>query len=127
MFRSKILIVALLILTVLTIFIFQKREAIFQEGNPIPFAIAASKMILQDKEVVKIERQDEYSGESNLYLVKQGEMDPFIKMMEMNGWDFTNRDIIQNRLDFERENQSIGLGYRYYTKYYTIIESPKIY
>ena len=124
MFKSKPFILALLIFTLLTIFIFQKREAIFQEGNPIPFAIAASKMILQNKEVVKITRKDQYLGESNLYLVKQGEMDPFIKMMEKNGWEFTNRDMIQNRLDFERENQSIGLGYRYYTRYYTIIESP---
>jgi len=124
MLKSKIFIITLLIFTFLTIFIIQKREAIFQEGNPIPFGIAASKMILQNKEVVKITRKDEYFGESNLYLVKQGEMDPFIKMMEKNGWEFTNRDMIQNRLDFERENQSIGLGYRYYTRYYTIIESP---
>lgn len=122
MLKSKVFIITLLTFSLLSIFLIQKREVIFQEGNPIPLAIAASKMILQNKEIVKIEKKDE----SDLYLVKQGELDPFIQMMKKNGWELINRSETQNLLVFEKGNNSMGVGYKYYTRYYTIINSPGI-
>lgn len=78
MLKSKVFVITLFLFSLLSVFLIQKREAIFREGNPIPLAIASSKMILQYKEIVKIEKKDE----SDLYLVKQGELEPFIKKMK---------------------------------------------
>lgn len=117
--KSKPIILALVICIALSIFIFQKRKVIFQEGNPIPFAIAISKMVIQDKEMVAVEPIDnEYP-----YLVKRGKMEPFIDMMEEDGWSFMERDIMANSLTFEKGDQSKSVSYKYYTRYYTLIYS----
>ncbi|MEN1937457.1 hypothetical protein AAIE21_18180 [Paenibacillus sp. 102] len=119
MLKSKPFILALLICIALFIFVFQKRKVIFQEGNPIPFAIAISKMVIQDKEMVAVEPIDnEYP-----YLVKRGKMEPFINMMEEDGWTFVERDIMANSLTFEKGDQSKSISYKYYTRYYTLIYS----
>ncbi len=117
--KSKPFILALLICIVLSIFVFQKRQVIFQEGNPIPFAIAISKMVIQDKEMVAVEPTDnEYP-----YLVKRGKLEPFINMMEEDGWTFVKRDIMANSLTFEKGDQTKSIPYKYYTRYYTLIYS----
>ena len=105
---------------VLSIFAFIKRDTIFQEGNPTPLAIAASKMLIQQKDIVKVGKKDS----SILYLGKQGESEPFIKLMEEKGWKLIGRSETQNLLVFERGNYSIGVGYEYYTRYYTIFRKP---
>jgi len=79
-------------------------------------------MILQNKGIVKIEKKDE----SDLYLVKQGELEPFIKMMKKDGWELIDRSETANLLVFEKGNNSIGVGYKYYTRYHTIINSPRM-
>jgi hypothetical protein len=105
---------------ILSIFVFLKRDTIFQEGNPAPLAIAASKMLIQQKDIVKVGEKDR----SILYLGKQGESKPFIKLMEEKGWKLVDRSETQNLLVFERGNYSIGVGYEYYTRYYTIFRKP---
>ncbi len=119
MLKSKTFLITLLIFSSLSIFIIQKKDVIFQEGNPAPIALAVSKMILQNKEIVKIKNNDE----PELYLVKQGELEPFIKMMEKDGWKYIDRNETANQLLFEKGNESLGVGYKYYTRYYTIIYS----
>ncbi|RHW43315.1 hypothetical protein D1B31_01200 [Neobacillus notoginsengisoli] len=116
MLKSKPFIVTAVFLSVLLVFVFLKREAIFQEGNPIPFGIAAVKMFLQNDDIVKVKKDPETAS----YLAKQGDFKPFIKLMEKEGWELINRSKTQNLLVFEKENQSIGVGYKYYTKHYTI-------
>ncbi|CEG26254.1 hypothetical protein [Bacillus sp. B-jedd] len=116
MLKSKVFIIPAVLIVVLSIFIFVKREAIFQEGNPIPLGIAASKMILQNKEIVRVSKDIEKAS----YLVKRGEFEPFLQLMEAEGWELINRNKTQNLLVFEKESQSIGVGYKYYTKHYTI-------
>ncbi|KFN01465.1 hypothetical protein DJ93_4278 [Bacillus clarus] len=113
MLKSKPFLLALLILCIaLSIFVFQKRNVIFQEGNPIPFAIAISKMVIQDKEMMAVEPiNNEYPS-----LVKRGEMEPFINMMEEDGWTFVNRDIIANSQTFEKGDQSKSFSYKYFNK-----------
>lgn len=105
---------------VFAIFIFQKRDVIFQEGNPTPLAIAASKMLIKDENVVKVGEKDHLVT----YLGKQGESGPFIKMMKKEGWKLTDRSETQNLLVFEKGNHSIGVGYKYYTRYYTVFYRP---
>jgi len=58
---------------------------------------------------------------NTLYLVKRGEMKPFIKLMEKEGWDFEERNEITNALVFNKGDVTTSIGYRYYTRYYTII------
>ncbi|MDP7978884.1 hypothetical protein [Bacillus multifaciens] len=119
MLKSKPFILALLICIILSVFVFQKRKVIFQEGNPIPFAIAISKMIVHDKEMVAVEPIDnEYP-----YLVKRGKMEPFINMMEKDGWNFVERIETTNALVFEKGNETKSIPYKYYTRYYTLIYS----
>jgi hypothetical protein len=48
-------------------------------------------------------------------------MDPYIKEMENHGWTYTDRDILSNRLEFKKENKILSCGYKYYTRYYTLI------
>ncbi len=36
-----------------------KKDVIFQEGNPIPLAVAISKMIFQDKEITEVKGIEE--------------------------------------------------------------------
>jgi len=103
-----------------SIFVFQKRETIFQEENPTPLAIAASKMLLQQKDVVEVGEKDNCT----LYLGKQGESKPFIKLMNKKGWKLVDRSETQNLMVFEKGNHSIGVGYEYYTRYYTIFRAP---
>ncbi|EEK79294.1 hypothetical protein COE58_01240 [Bacillus cereus] len=119
MLKSKFFIFTLLVCTLLSIFIFQKRDVIFQEGNPIPFALAMSKMVIQNKEMVEVSSVDTESP----YLVKRGKMEPFINMMEEDGWIFVNRDIMANSLTFEKGDQTKSLPYKYFTRHYTLIYS----
>ncbi|NWK70315.1 hypothetical protein HWX41_14835 [Bacillus paramycoides] len=119
MLKSKFFIFTLLVCTSLSIFIFQKKDVIFQEGNPIPFALAMSKMAIQDKEMVEVEPIDDQSP----YLVKRGKMEPFIDMMEQDGWSFVDRDIMANLLTFEKGDQTKSVAYKYFTRYYTLIYS----
>ncbi|MGE8081374.1 hypothetical protein [Peribacillus loiseleuriae] len=120
MLKSKAFIIILLIFILLSILIIQKKDVIFQEGNPIPLALAISKMIFQDKEITEVKGTEEMGGIYG-YLVKRGEMKPFIKMMEKEGWNFVERNEITNALVFEKGNGTTSIGYQYYTRYYTII------
>ncbi|WP_061860377.1 hypothetical protein [Priestia megaterium] len=115
--KKILLIISICLLLFMSLFIFIKRDAIFQEGNPTPYALAASKMIIKQKEIVKVKAEEG----TVTYMVKQGDLDPFIKEMENHGWTFKDRDMIANRLDFEKENRGLGCGYKYYTRYYTLI------
>ena len=105
------------ILSVACVFFIQKRNVIFQEGNPIPLAIAMSKMVLTDKNIMEVQTDDI----THPYLVKRGELDPYIEMREKNGWEFISRDIYGNSLTFQKGNTTESIPYRYFTRYYTII------
>ncbi|PGX90169.1 hypothetical protein COE15_26950 [Bacillus cereus] len=106
------------ILSVACVFFIQKRNVIFQEGNPIPLAIAMSKMILADKNIMEVQRDDI----PHTYLVKRGELDPYIEMKKKDEWEFVNRDIYGNSLTFQKGNTTESIPYRYFTRYYTIID-----
>lgn len=107
----------------MAIFVIEKRRVIFQEENPIPLAIGMSKMIFQGKEIVEIEQNEDRYSDVSLYLVKREKMEPFIKMLEKDGWTFVEQLEYQNALIFEKGNQTQSISYRYYTRYYTILDS----
>ncbi|MBO1628611.1 hypothetical protein [Bacillus arachidis] len=118
--KLKIFFISLLvILSIACVFFVQKKDVIFQEGNPIPFAIAMSKMILTDKNIMEVQTEDT----PYTHLVKQGELEPYIEMREKNGWEFLERDIYGNSLTFQKGNMTESVPYRYFTRYYTIIDS----
>ncbi|WJE55879.1 hypothetical protein QRE66_29370 (plasmid) [Bacillus cereus] len=123
MLKSKKLIILLLIFTLLAIFVIEKRKVIFQEENPIPLAIAMSKMIFPNKEMIEVEQNEDRYSDVALYLVKRGKMEPFIKMLEKDGWTFVEQLEYQNALIFEKGDQTQSISYRYYTRYYTILDS----
>ncbi|MGE7635624.1 hypothetical protein ACQKMZ_26060 [Bacillus paramycoides] len=123
MLKPKKFIIPLLIFTLLAIFVIEKRRVIFQAGNPIPLAIGMSKMIFQGKEIVEIEQSEDRYSDVSLYLVKRGKMEPFIKMLEKDGWTFVEQLEYQNALIFKKGNQAQSISYRYYTRYYTILDS----
>ncbi|MCI0768133.1 hypothetical protein [Bacillus sp. TL12] len=123
MLKSKKFIIPLLIFTLLAIFVIEKRRVIFQEENPIPLAIAMSKMILLNKEIIEVEPNEDRYSDVSLYLVKRGKMEPFIEMLEKDGWTFVEQLKYQNALIFEKGNQTQSISYRYYTRYYTILDS----
>lgn len=122
MFKSKVFIITLLMFSLLSIFIVQKKDVIFQEGNPIPLAVAMSKIIFQGKEVAEVKGIEEVDGIYG-YLVKRGEMEPYIEMMEKDGWRFVERNEYSNALVFEKGNVTQSVAYQYYTRWYTIIYS----
>lgn len=107
----------------MAIFIVQKRAVIFQEENPIQLAIAMSKMIFLNKQIVEVEPNEDRVSDVSLYLVKRGKMEPFIKMLEKDGWTFVEQLEYENALIFKKENQTQSISYRYYTRYYTILDS----
>jgi len=101
----------------LSIFMIIKKDVIFQEGNPIPLAVAMSKIIFQDKEIAEVKGSvDDYVDGIYGYLVKRGEMEPFIKMMEEDGWSFLERRELSNALVFEKGNVTQSVSYQYYTR-----------
>ncbi|WNB91029.1 hypothetical protein [Bacillus sp. NEB1478] len=114
MFKSKKFITSLVILSLIILLIFQKRDVIFQQGNPIPYALAISRMIVQDKGIVEV-----WKGEQ--YVVKRNKLEPFITKMKKDGWEYVGRDKKANALLFKKENQSMSVSYQYYTRYFTII------
>ena len=122
MLKSKVFIITILMFSLLSIFIIQKKDVIFQEGNPIPLAVAMSKIIFQDKEIAEVKGTEEVDGVYR-YLVRRGEMEPYIKMMEKDGWRFVERNEISNSLVFEKGNTTQSVAYQYYTRWYTIIYS----
>ncbi|MGE6257264.1 hypothetical protein ACQKCU_05020 [Heyndrickxia sporothermodurans] len=122
MLKSKFFIITILMFSLLSIFIIQKKEVIFQEGNPLPLAVAISKIILQDKEIAEVKGTEEADGIYG-YLVKRGKMEPYIKMMEKQGWRFVEKNEISNALVFEKGNTTQSVAYQYYTRWYTIIYS----
>lgn len=115
--QKLLLMISICLLLFIGVFVFIKKDAIFQEGNPTPYALSASKMMVQEKKVVKV-KEDEGTV---IYMVKQGDMEPYIKEMENHGWTYTDRDILSNRLEFKKENKILSCGYKYYTRYYTLI------
>jgi hypothetical protein len=114
MFKSKKIIISFVFLSLIAIFVFQKKDVIFQEGNPIPYAFAISKMIVQDKGIVQVWKDEQY-------LVKRGEMEPAVKMMEKEGWKYEGRDKVANALLFKKGSEEKRVRYEYYTRYYTLI------
>ncbi|MDY7044943.1 MULTISPECIES: hypothetical protein [Virgibacillus] len=122
MLKSKTFIITMGVISILAIFLTLKKDVIFQEGNPVPMALAMSKMIFQDREIAEIKGAEEIGGIYG-YLVKRGEMEPYIKMMEKEGWRFVGRDEIGNALKFEKGNTTQSIAYQYYTRWYTIIYS----
>lgn len=118
--KLKMFFISLLvILSIVCVFFVQKKDVIFQEGNPIPFAIAMSKMILTDKNIMEVQTNDtRYT-----HLVKRGELEPYIEMREQDGWEFLERDIYRNSLTFQKGNMTESVSYRYFTRYYTLIDS----
>ena len=116
--KLKIFFISLLVIfSIACVFFVQKKDVIFQEGNPIPLAISMSKMILADKNIMEVQTDDI----THPYLVKRGELDPYIEMKEKNGWKFVSRDIYGNSLTFQKGNTTESIPYRYFTRYYTII------
>ncbi|KQL52743.1 hypothetical protein AN964_03895 [Heyndrickxia shackletonii] len=77
-------------LFLLSFFIVQKKDVIFQEGNPIPLAVAMSKMIFQNKEIDEVKGTEEVNGIYG-YLV--------------NGWRFIEKNEISNALVFKKGNE----------------------
>ena len=116
--KKLLLIISICLLTFIGVFIFMKRDAIFQEGNPTPYAFAASKMMIKENKIVKVKEK------TVTYMVKQGEMDPFIKEMTKRGWKLEDRDIMGNKFIFNKGRVTLGCGYKYYTRYYTLIYVP---
>lgn len=122
MLKSKFFILTILMISLLSIFIVQKKDVIFQEGNPYPLAMAISKIIFQDKEIAEVKGTEQTDGIYG-YLVKRGEMEPYIKMMEKEGWRFVERNELSNALVFENGSMTRSVTYQYYTRWYTIIYS----
>jgi len=120
--KSKTLIITVGMVCLIAIVLIQKKEVIFQEGNPIPMGLAISNLVFKNEEIAEVKGSEEAGGVYG-YLVKRGEMEPYIKMMEKDGWHFVQKDEISNALEFEKENTSKRVSYQYYTRWYTIIYS----
>lgn len=116
-FKSKIFRVFIIILALIFVLVFFKRDVIFQEGNPIPLAIAITKLTFQDVEMVRVWQNPDQ------YIVKQGNYEPFIKHMEDEGekyiGEFEGGFLFEN----EKGNVTSEIGIRSYTKYYNLIDA----
>lgn len=113
------MIAAGLALSVATVVFIQKKDTLFQEGNPIPLAGAMTDMLLKDERVAEVKGTDE----ARRHLVKRGDTDAYIEMMEAGGWRYAGRDEIANRMEFEKGDETKSVTYQYYTRWYTIIYS----
>lgn len=80
-------------------------------------------MFFLNKEIIEVEPSEDRYSDVSLYLVKRGKMEPFIEMLEKDGWTFVEQLEYQNALIFEKGDQTQSISYRYYTRYYTILDS----
>jgi len=51
------------------------------------------------------------------------EFEPFIKMMQKDGWDHLGKKDTESYLMFKKENATQSISYNSYTRFYTIIKS----
>ncbi|MDP1420083.1 hypothetical protein Q8G35_17200 [Peribacillus simplex] len=116
-FKSKIFRVFIIMLALMFVLVFLKRDVIFQEGNPIPLAVAITKLTFQDVEMVRVWQNPDQ------YIVKQGNYEPFIKYMEDDDWKYIGEN--GDGLLFVNKKGSVtsAIGVRSFTKYYTLIDS----
>ena len=115
-FKSKIFRVFIILFALVLVLIFLKREVIFQEGNPIPLAVAITKLTFQDVEMVRVWQNPDQ------YIVKQGNYEPIIKYMEDNSWEYIGENGDGLLFVNEKGNITIVIGVRSFTKYYTLID-----
>lgn len=114
MLKSKAFIITLVLFILFSLFIFLEREVIFREGNPIPMALAIGKLTVQDKGIAQVWKNEQF-------IVKRGNMEPFIEVMEKKGWELVERDKMSNTMTFKKGNDTTAFSYEYYTRYYTLI------
>ncbi|TFH58046.1 hypothetical protein [Peribacillus frigoritolerans] len=115
-FKSKIFRVFIILFALVLVLIFLKREVIFQEGNPIPLAVAITKLTFQDVEMVRVWQNPDQ------YIVKQGNYEPIIKYMEDNSWEYIGENGDGLLFVNEKGNITSVIGVRSFTKYYTLID-----
>ncbi|MGM1035898.1 MAG: hypothetical protein ACQEXK_26385 [Bacillota bacterium] len=107
-------------LALIFVLIFLKRDVIFQEGNPIPLAVAITKLTFQDAEMVRVWQNPDQ------YIVKQGKNEPFIEYMEDDDWEYTGENGDGLLFVNKKGNVTSAIGVRSFTKYYTLIFLNKL-
>ena len=115
-FKSKIFRVFIILFALVLVLIFLNREVIFQEGNPIPLAVAITKLTFQDVEMVRVWQNPDQ------YIVKQGNYEPIINYMEDNSWEYIGENGDGLLFVNEKGNITSVIGVRSFTKYYTLID-----
>ncbi|MED3690078.1 hypothetical protein P4534_14885 [Peribacillus butanolivorans] len=118
MFKSKFFRFFIIILALIFVLVFIKRDVIFQEGNPIPLAIAITKLTFQDVEMVRVWQNPDQ------YIVKQGNYEPFIKYMEDEGENYIGEFEDGFLFENEKGNVTSHIGIKSFTKYYDLIDTP---
>ncbi|MGG4155854.1 hypothetical protein [Bacillus muralis] len=116
-FRSKIFRAFIIMLALIFVLVFLKRDVIFQEGNPIPLAVAITKLTFQDTEMVRVWQNP------NQFIVKQGNYEPFINYMEDDDWNYIGDNGDGLLFVNGKGNVTSAIGIRSFTKYYTLIDS----
>jgi hypothetical protein len=94
---------------------------VFQEGNPIPVAIAAFKISVLGDSIAQIDNNPE------TYMVKarnnEGADKPFMDLKAKQGYVFKNRAVGPY---FEENDQYYRAEFRMFTRNYMVIEVKKI-
>lgn len=92
-----------------------ERDAVFQEGNPIPVVVGILRISLPGESMVKI------SADPEKYIVKvKGGYAPYINFMETKGWKYIEQ--MGAGLVFEKNGQKHISVSRKLTRFYMIIK-----
>lgn len=110
--------IGLLIILSFSLGLFLYSPTIFQEGNPWPQIKGTAKLILAQNKIVKI------SDTENKYMTKsEGGREVVINFMRQKGFDFVEQ--LGSGFVFERQNKSIVVVHRQYSRFYSLWNFPK--
>lgn len=98
--------------------LFTQRAVLFQEGNPLFMGWAVVRLEVSDLEIVKVsDKPPRYLSPVDV------EVDPFIKMMEQQGWKFA--DQMGGGIVFEKKGETFIATKRKWTRRYNVITHPE--
>ncbi|HAA89415.1 MAG: hypothetical protein XD63_1670 [Thermoanaerobacterales bacterium 50_218] len=85
---------------------------IFQEGNPLPVALAVAKLELTGAEIVSV------TPDETRLIQKSGTEEPLTRFLAERGWRFKDR--LGAAIFYERDGRTLLVGSRMFTRRYVI-------
>lgn len=110
--RKKTVILVLIVLVLFAVIFNIKILYLFQEGNPLPVLWGITKLEFTDANIVPFAE--------NKLIQKEGPETPLTNYLAERGWTFKDR--LGAVIFYEKDNISLFVKTRMFTRYYVIYE-----